>query len=720
MTSERGKLRQLLPGRGNAWLRIARRLAAKHRRKIGAVLAALLVIIALDFLVPPDLSRARLLSTIVTDKDGHVLHPFLAGDGRWRLPADPAAADARYLTLLKAYEDKRFESHWGIDPFAVLRAMGQLVTSGHVVSGASTLTMQTARLLNPGSRGLGAKLTQAARALQLERRFSKAQILQLYLTLAPFGGNLEGARAASLAYFGKEPAHLTLAEAALLVALPQSPERLRPDRHADAAKAGRDKVLRLLAERGAISAGERDEALNDPVPSARQPMPRHAPHLAVALAAAAPRGAVIRTEIDGALQAALESLARREQASLDDGRGSTNLAFLVVEQQSRAVRAYIGNANPQGHAGYVDLARAIRSPGSTLKPLVYAVAFDDLIAHPKTQIEDRPTLFGDYEPRNFDRGYQGTVSLAQALQFSLNVSAVALLDRVGPARFAAKLADAGTPLHFPRGVAGPSLPLVLGGVGTSLSDLVTLYAALGEDGIVRPLNYRHDRPAHERAVTLFGPAAAWYVRDALLDSPLPEGWGEGRGLTRRPIAFKTGTSYGFRDAWSIGVSGRYTVGVWVGRPDGSTRPGAIGRNTAAPLLLSIFDQLPPEPAARPAPPKGAIVVQNNEELPRGLRHFAVNRAAGSGARSPAQPLEIAFPPPGATVALPEEGRSLSLRAEGGHGALFWVVDGAPVDRAKMDGRRAAWTPQGPGYSRITVIDAEGKSASALVKLVGAN
>ena len=701
------------PGRGNRAIEVLLR----HRCKIGAALSVILAFVALDLLFPPDLSRARQLSTVVTDKDGQTLHPFLAVDGRWRLPAEAATVDSRYLTLLKAYEDKRFESHWGIDVFAVLRAAGQLAANGRVVSGASTLTMQTARLLGPGAHGLGAKLTQSVHALQLERRFSKTEILRLYLTLAPFGGNLEGVRAASLAYFGKEPKHLTLAETALLVALPQSPERLRPDRHAAAAKAGRDKVLRLLAERGAITAKERDEAMSDPLPAARRAMPRHAPHLAVALSAATPRGAVIRTEIDGALQIALEGLARREQAALDDGQGSTNLAMLVVEERDRAVRAYVGNANPQGRAGYVDLVRAIRSPGSALKPLVYAVAFDDLIAHPKTQIEDRPTLFGDYEPRNFDRGFQGTVTLAEALQFSLNVPAVALLDRVGPARFAAKLADAGTALHFPHGVTGPSLPLVLGGVGTTLGDLVTLYAALGEGGIVRPLNYRHDRPSHERAVALVGPVAAWYVRDALLDSPLPGGWGEGRGLTRRPVAFKTGTSYGFRDAWSIGVSGRYTVGVWVGRPDGSTRPGAIGRNTAAPLLLSVFDQLPPESAARPLPPKGAIIAQSSEDLPRALRRFAVNRAAGSGARGPAQPLEIAFPPPGATVALPEEGGTLSLRAEGGHGALFWTVDGAPLARGKMDGRRALWTPEGPGYSRVTVIDADGKSASAMIRLV---
>lgn len=683
-------------------------------------LAALTVLAALDLLFPPDLSRAQMLSTVVTDEKGRILHPFLSADDRWRLPADPAMVDARYLALLKTYEDKRFGHHPGVDPLAALRAAAQLASSGRIVSGASTLTMQSARLLDPGpTRGLGAKIGQSLRALQLERRLSKDEILQIYLTLAPFGGNLEGVRAAALAYFGKEPRHLTLAEAALLVALPQSPERLRPDRHPEAARAGRDKVLRLLAERGTITLTERDEALDDPVPTARRAMPRRAPHLSMALASRSPRGGVIRTEIDGVLQAALEGLARREQAALDDGRGRVNLALIVLENDGRAVRAYIGNADPNGRSGYVDLARAVRSPGSTLKPFVYAVAFDDLAAHPMTLMEDRPTLFGDYAPRNFDRGYQGTVSLADALRYSLNVPAVALLDRIGPARFSAKLAHAGIGLRYPRTAGGPSLPLVLGGVGTRLTDLVTLYASLAEDGIVRPLNMRHDRPVHQRAVPLIGPVAAFYVRDALLDSPLPEGWGEGRGLTRRPIAFKTGTSYGFRDAWSIGVSERYTVGVWVGRPDGSTRPGSIGRDTAAPILLSVFDLLPPESRARPSAPKGAIMAASSEALPRALRRFTVDRAAGSGLRAPAQPLEIAFPPNGATVVLPDEGRDLALRAEGGRGALFWVINGAPLDRARAQGRRAYWTPDGPGYSRVTVIDADGKSASSIVKLVEA-
>lgn len=687
----------------------------RHKLWIGAA-GAIVLIAALDLLFPPDLSRARQLSTVVSDAAGQTLHPFIAVDGRWRLAAETDAVDARYVSLLKAYEDRRFDHHFGVDAGAIARALMQWMRAGHIVSGASTLSMQTARLLAPGpGRSLGAKLVQALRAVQLERRYRKGEILRLYMTLAPFGGNLEGIRAASLAYFGKEPKRLTVAEAALLVALPQSPERQRPDRHLPAAKAGRDKVLRMLADRGAITLKERDEAISEPLSAARRAMPVHAPHLARMLAAAAPSGAIVRTEINGALQRSLEALARRAQAEQDDGRGTVNTAMIVVETATRAVLAYVGNANPGGKAGYVDLAQAVRSPGSALKPLVYAVAFDDLVALPLTQVEDRLTLFGDYQPRNFDRGYQGTVTFADALRYSLNVPAVALLDRIGPARFVAKLSHAGVQLVFPRGVSGPSLPLILGGVGTRLADLVTLYAALGDQGVVRPLNFRTDRPAREISAQFVSPIAAWYVRDILLDSPLPDGWGEGRGLMRRPIAFKTGTSYGFRDAWSIGVSGRYTVGVWVGRPDGSTRPGSIGRNTAAPLLLNVFDLLPPEPESRPTAPKGAILAARTDDLPRGLRHFQVNRIAGTGAGSPAQPLEIAFPPNGAIVPLPSTHAPLALRAEGGHGSLYWIIDGVPINRTNNDDRHLLWSPPGPGYSRITVVDTAGQSATSLVK-----
>ena len=425
-------------------------------------------------------------------------------------------------------------------------------------------------------------------------------------------------------------------------------------------------------------------------------------------------GALIRTTLDGSLQSALEALARRAAALESDGM---NLAILVVENDTRAVKAYVANANFSGPAGHIDMIRAVRSPGSTLKPFVYGMAFDDLAAHPMTLFEDRPTLFGDYAPRNFDRGYQGTVTLGDALRYSLNVPAVAMLDRIGPPRFAARLQSAGARLQFPGKLAGPSLPMILGGVGVTLSDLTMLYAGLSEGGIVRPLTViPGDTPAPRSK--LFGPVAAWYVRDVLIDSPLPGGFGQARGLKRRPIAFKTGTSYGFRDAWSLGVSQKYSVGIWVGRPDGSTRPGHIGRNSAAPLLLQVFDKLPDEPLSRPQAPADAIVVAATRDLPRALQHFAVNRAAGSGARVAAAPLEIAFPPDGATVALPATGDGLlAFRAAGGKGTLYWMVNGAPLDTARIVGRRAYWHPAGPGFARVTVIDAAGQQASANVRLI---
>lgn len=690
------------------------RLTRRYRWLLGAFAVVAIAMAAMDHLFPPDLSRIRDLSVEVRDEKGEMLRPFLAHDTRWRMGVTTDEVDSRYVTLLKAYEDRRFDRHWGVDPLAIARALLQITATGHVVSGASTLTMQTARLLEPRPRNLASKIVEALRAVQLELRYTKQEILGFYLALAPFGGNLEGVRAASLAYFGKEPAHLTLSEAALLVALPQSPERQRPDRHRDRARAGRDKVLARLVERGTITRGEADEAMEDAVPAYRRAMPQHAPHLSVALRRAAVPGAVIATTLDGTLQDALETLARREAALESDGM---NLAILVVDNATRAIRAYVANANFAGSAGYLDLIEAVRSPGSTLKPFVYGMAFDDLAAHPLTLIEDRPTVFGDYAPRNFDRGYQGTVTLADALRYSLNVPAVALLDRIGPPRFAARLQSVGAQLKFPGKLAGPSLPMVLGGVGITLRDLTMLYAGLSEGGIVRPLSVI---PGEEPAPSgkLFGPAAAWYVRRALIDSPLPHGFGQARGLKRRPIAFKTGTSYGFRDAWSIGVSQAYTVGIWVGRPDGSTRPGHIGRNAAAPLLLQVFDKLPDEPMTMPPAPPDVIAAITTRDLPRALQHFSVNRAAGSGARSPAAPLEIAFPPDGATVALPRAGDGLlAFRAAGGRGTLYWMVNGALLDTARIAGRRAYWQPGGAGFVRVTVIDADGAQASANVRLI---
>jgi len=700
-------------GEGGATRSVVRPYAALL---IGLGLAAFLggALAWLDRAEPPDLARSERASVVVVDREGAILRAFETGDGAWRLPTTAADVDPRYLLLLKAYEDRRFDQHAGVDVLALLRASGQFAAHGHIVSGASTLTMQAARLLKPEPRSIGAKLNQILRALQLEERLDKTQILGIYLTLAPFGGNLEGVRAASLAYFGKEPLHLTLGEAALLVALPQSPERLRPDRHPEAARAARAKVLERLREHGAIGASEAEEAMAEPLPQARLAFPFRAPHLAQELAAKAAPGGVIATGIDGPLQRALETLARREAERFDDG---ADLAVVVVENRSRTVLAYLGSADFFGRSGQIDLARAKRSPGSALKPFIYGFAFDDRAIHPASMIDDEPIRFGDYTPRNFDREFQGTVSVRVALQQSLNVPAVQLLDRVGPVRFVADLRAAGAGIGFHRLVGTPSLSVALGGVGINLADLTMLYASLPNGGSAERLEITS---GGERApVRLMGPAAAWYVTDILRGSPLPPGFAQALGMKRaRDVAFKTGTSYGFRDAWAVGYSPDYTVGVWVGRADGSPRPGHIGRNTSTPILLKVFDLLPPDSRGFASPPPDAVVATSTTELPPSLRHFtresqAAHRPFGL------DPPHILFPPDGAVVEWRDEDAArggLPLKAEGGAKPLAWVVNGTPLAATSLAGN-GLWQPDGEGFARIAVVDAEGRSAEVRVRVV---
>jgi penicillin-binding protein 1C len=667
-----------------------------------------------DRVLPPDLGRYERASVVVMDRDGGILRAFETADGVWRLPTTAADVDPRYLALLRAYEDQRFNEHVGVDPLAVARAAWQWASSGHIVSGASTLTMQAARLLEPRPRSLGTKLRQMARALQLEERLSKERILSIYLTLAPFGGNLEGVRAASLAYFGKEPRHLSLGEAALLVALPQSPERLRPDRHPEAALAARAKVLRRLWEHGALSETEVAEALGEPLPATRLAFPFLAPHLAQHLAAKAAPGSTIATPIDRGLQSSLEALAKREALRFDD---AGDLAIVVVENRAHAVRAYLGSSDFFGPHGQIDLARARRSPGSALKPFIYGLAFEDRVIHPASLIDDEPMRFGDYVPRNFDRQFQGTVSVREALQQSLNVPAVALLDRVGAVRFVGDLRAAGAGLGFRRLAGMPSLPVALGGLGISLADLTMLYAAFPNGGEVTGL--RFTEAGAPKPIRLMGSAAAWYVTDILRGSPLPEGYAQALGLTRaRDIAFKTGTSYGFRDAWAIGYSPDYTIGVWVGRADGSPRPGHYGRNTATPILLKAFDLLPPDQTGFGEAPAEVLSASSNGELPPGLRHFAADRQ-GPMHLSADTPPRILFPPDGAIVEWRiEDGAhgGLPLKAEGGAKPLAWIVNGAPIQKATLTGN-GAWQPDGDGFARIAVVDAEGRSAQVRVRVV---
>jgi penicillin-binding protein 1C len=678
------------------------------------VAAALIGLVTLaDLVFPPDMTRANTLSPEVTAKDGTLLRAFLSKDGAWRIKTTPDQMGPRYLAMLTAYEDKRFALHWGVDPPAMLRAAFQFVHAGHIVSGGSTLTMQVARLLEPHGHGIGGKLVQVVRAVQLEERYSKDEILSLYLTLAPMGGNLEGVRAASLSYFGKEPASLDLAESALLVALPQSPVKQRPDRHAKRAMAGRDKVLRRMVEDDVVTAGDAATAIKEGVPFARQPMPLAAPHLAQRLVLKE-KSLHIATTLDAGIQAAAERLAKQERAYYDDG---ADISLVVVENATRNVVAYVGGTDYWGKAGQVDLASRARSPGSALKPFIYGLAFDNLILHPASRMEDAPMQFGDYAPRDFEGQFQGAVTARDALQMSLNIPAVMVLDRVGPLAFTLSLQNAGAHLAFPTRDA-PSLPVALGGLGISLSDIAMLYAGIAEGGTAQGLRFidgAPDAPRHR----LFGPVAAWYLRDVLDGVALPDGWAMGQGLLKkRSIGFKTGTSYGFRDAWAVGFSNDYTVAVWVGRADGTPRPGHMGREAGAPVLLKMFGQLPADRRPAPQVPAGVLLVRATDELPPNLRNFRREAAPMPQVQvAELPPPAIAFPPNGAVVPLPDakaKDAALQLKADGGRAPLTWLVNGAPLgsfDRFAP----ALYTPQGEGLARVTVVDADGRSDTAQVR-----
>lgn len=678
-----------------------------------------------DRLAPPRLEQAREMSTLVVDRDGGILRAFTTRHGKWRLPVDLHQVSPLYLRMLVAYEDRRFFHHNGVDRLAVARALFQNVTGGEVISGASTLTMQVARLLEPRGRGLADKALQSLRALQLESHISKHEVLRLYLTLAPMGGNLEGVRAGSLAWFGKEPRHLNAAEAALLIALPQAPASTRPDRFPANARKARNKILRRMVTRGILTAKAAREAMEAPLPKRRRAMPFHAPHLARSLFAKTPDKTVIRTGLDGRLQRSVEAIAAGEAKRLGK---YTSIAVLVVDNNSGRVLAYVGSAGffSQDRLGQVDMIAAVRSPGSTLKPFIYGMGFDRRLIHPKTIVNDAPTRFGGYQPENFLRVYHGEVSIETALQQSLNVPAVAVLDGVGAARFVAQLKRAGAKYRFKSDDGRPGLAIALGGGGLSLFDLVTLYRGLANRGQVRPIS-RLAKLEVQSGTRLMSPMAAWYVTRILEAAPPPDAMVAAQATRRpHPIAYKTGTSYGFRDAWAVGYDGAYTVGIWVGRADGTPSPGQFGRKTAAPILYRVFDLLPDSRSgaagvANPTKPAPAIEARRTEDLPANLRRYTAGISMFR-VRKPTQaaqkPLTITFPPNGSIVAMTTGANGkpyLPLTADGGRKPLRWLVNGRPA-QGDLHRRQGAWEPDGPGFVRITVIDAEGNTATSVARL----
>ena len=555
------------------------------RGLLGSVVLLVALVWLADRLWPLPLPQDD-LARVVLAEDGTPLWRFADANGVWRYPVQTSEVSPYYLDALLTYEDRWFYQHPGVNPLALGRAAWQNLSGGRVLSGGSTLSMQVARLLDPHPRTLLGKLRQLWRTAQLEWHLSKEQILNLYLNRAPFGGTLQGVAAASWAYLGKSPQHLTHAEAALLAVLPQAPSRLRPDRHPARAQVARDKVLRRLGEFAVWPQSAVDEALEEPLLLA----PRLEPSLAPLLARRLNRPhspPLIRTTLDANLQRRLEDLLLGWRARLPE---YTSAAILVVEAQSMAVRAYLGSVdiNDTRRFGHVDMISALRSPGSTLKPFLYGMAMDAGLIHSESLLQDVPRRYGDYRPGNFSMGFSGPVPASSALSTSLNLPAVQLLEAYGPKRFAAEMRIGGMPLALPP-LAEPNLSLILGGAGSRLEDLVSGYSAFARGGKSAPIRLQPDDELRERP--LLSPGSAWIVRRILSGQARPDRDPRAELVQRPLLAWKTGTSYGFRDAWAIGVGPRYLIGIWIGRPDGTPVPGQFGLASAAPLMLQVHDVL---------------------------------------------------------------------------------------------------------------------------------
>ncbi len=686
------------------------------KRFVPVVLGVLLAFIAAsaaferwvaDTKIPPLVLAS---SVTIEDRNGKLLRAFTVADGRWRLRVRQGDVDPRYISFLLAYEDKRFYQHDGVDPWAVLRAAWQVLRNRRIVSGGSTLTMQVARLLEDSGTGRWRpKLRQIRLALALERRISKRDILNLYLELAPFGGNIEGVRAASLTYFGKEPRRLTAAQSALLVALPQSPETRRPDRFPDRAARARDRVLARLTRAGVLPVEAARAATREVVTAKRKPFPSLAPHLSERARAQRPLALVQRLTIDRHLQATLENLA----ANYVIGKpGGLSAAIMVMDHQNGEILASVGSAGylDVARRGFIDMTQAIRSPGSALKPLIYGLAFDAGIAHPETLLEDRPTAFGSYAPQNFDKQYYGTISARNALRYSLNIPAVALLEAVGPAKMLARMRRAGVSARLPSNKP-PGLAIALGGLGVSLQDLVTLYAAIARGGIPVTASYRlgHQASTAPRQPVMSA-VAAWEIGDILTGVKGP--W----LAPDNNLAYKTGTSYGYRDAWAIGFDGAHVIGVWLGRPDGASVAGVVGAKLAAPLLFEAFGRLKSKLVPLAAPPPATLIV-SNAELPQHLRRL---RRANTPFGAPENKPEIAFPPDGALVDLglaqgQDQAVPLVVKVRNGTPPYTWIANGVPFLISTRE-RQVEWSPTGPGYLDISVIDAKGLSQKARIRV----
>ncbi len=533
---------------------------------------------------------------VISAKDGKVLHSFLSSDEKWRMEVQLNEISPQLLKAIVQKEDKYFFYHLGVNPASVWRAVYNNMRHQRKTSGASTITMQVARLLYPNERTYLNKLSECFRALQLEWKYSKNEILVLYLNLVPYGGNIEGVKAASIFYFEKLPSALSLAECVSLSIIPNRPNSLRPGKNNDLIKKERNKWLQRMKKEGVFKETDINDALNEPVEMKRQKAPAEIPQLAYRLRKTYPLQTNIKSTLVTAMQYKVQSLAYNYSKRLAL-KNIFNASVLVVDNQTHEVVAYVGSndKNDLLHNGMVDGVEAVRSPGSTLKPLVYALAMDKGLLTPMTCIADVPVNYTGYMPENFNSKFNGNVNTEFALSHSLNIPAVKTLNALGVPTCLDALEKSGF-AQIKSDQKKLGLSLILGGCGVNLSELVGLYSAFANKGKYSALQYvaaegsvQKDK---EKGVEIVSPASAWLVTEMLnklVRPDMPNGYESSLRIPK--VAWKTGTSYGRRDAWSIGYNTRYTVGVWVGNFTGQGVAELTGADVATPLLFDVFNAI---------------------------------------------------------------------------------------------------------------------------------
>ncbi|UOR04064.1 penicillin-binding protein 1C [Hymenobacter aerilatus] len=567
-----------------------RRISIRFLATLGLLL---LLLFSLDWAFP--LPPTPRYSPLVLAADGSVLHAYLNPTQKWRMKSELQDITPALRAAILEKEDRYFRYHFGVNPVAVVQAAGRNLLGRGRTTGASTITMQVARLLEPKERTFGNKLLEMLRAMQLEAHFSKDEILQLYLNLVPYGGNIEGVKSAALLYFQQPPHYLSLAQTVTLAIIPNRPTSLVLGRDNVRIMQERNRWLRRFGREGLFPQKDIADALLEPLDAHRHAAPTLAPHLARRLVQQYPREAIIRSTLQRSQQARAEDLTRNYVRRLHE-LGITQAAVLVVNNRTRQVAAYVGSADFRDFAsqGQNDGITAVRSPGSTLKPFLYALALDRGLVTPKLLLPDVPTNFQGYRPENFDKHCQGEVTLERALAYSLNIPAVRVLQEVGVPTFTEQLQRAGF-RSITRNRAHLGLSSILGGCGASLEELTGLYAALANGGRYAELRLRAPYLPEGRGPgggVLVSPAAAFLVTDILSQLTRPDLPINATSSLRLPkIAWKTGTSYGRRDAWSIGYNKEYTIGVWVGNFSGQGAPTLTGADVATPLLFDLFNTL---------------------------------------------------------------------------------------------------------------------------------